>query len=155
MTSISGTVYDPAGYNPLYNVIVSIPNSALDPITTGATCASCDAQVSGQPIATALTDASGHFVLNNVPWGVDFPLVMQLGKWRRQVTISASMVTNQCADNPIPDTWTSTTPATLLRLPTNIHDGDNNGLYTSIPKIAIAAGNAEVVNANETVGFMN
>ena len=143
MTSISGTVYDPAGYNPLYNVIVSIPNSALDPITTGATCASCDAQVSGQPIATALTDASGHFVLNNVPWGVDFPLVMQLGKWRRQVTISASMVTNQCADNPIPDTWTSTTPATLLRLPTNIHDGDNNGLYTSIPKIAIAAGNAQ------------
>jgi hypothetical protein len=37
-TSISGKVYDPAGYNPLYNVIVSIPNAALDPIPTGASC---------------------------------------------------------------------------------------------------------------------
>ncbi len=90
-TSISGTVYDPAGLNPLYNVIVSIPNAALTAIPTGARrCASCDAQVSGQPIATALTDANGHFVLNNVPWNTDFPLVMQLGKWRRQITISAS-----------------------------------------------------------------
>ena len=142
-TSISGTVYDPAGYNQLYNVIVSIPNLAiatLDPITTGTvTCSTCDGQVSGQPIASALTDANGHFVLNNVPWGVDFPLVMQLGKWRRQITIPKSMVTNQCGDNPI----TETLPVSLLRLPRNIHDGDNNGLYTSIPKIAIAAGNAQ------------
>ena len=137
-TSISGTVYDPAGYNPLYNVIVSIPNAALDPITTGATCASCDTQVTGKPIATALTDANGHFTLQNVPWGTDFPLVMQLGKWRRQVTIPASMVTRECADNPISETK----PVSLLRLPSNIHDGDQNGQYTSIPKIAIAAGDA-------------
>jgi hypothetical protein len=142
-TSISGTVYDPAGLNPLYNVIVSVPNAPLDPIPTGVTCASCDAQVSGQPIATALTDANGHFVLNNVPWGTDFPLVMQLGKWRRQVTISASMVTHQCADNPITDNPPDAAqPDRLLRLPKNIHDGDNNGQYTSIPKFAIAAGNA-------------
>ena len=145
-TSISGTVYDPAGLNPLYNVIVSIPNGPLDPISTGAaTCPTCDSQVSGQPIATALTDAKGHFVLNNVPWGTDFPLVMQLGKWRRQVTITAAMVTHQCADNPIPDTWTSTTPATLLRLPKNIHDGDNNGQYTSMPKIAITTGTIDAL----------
>ena len=137
-TSISGTVYDPAGLNPLYNVIVSIPNAPLDMIPTGATCSSCDAQVSGQPIAAALTDATGHFVLNNVPWGTDFPLVMQLGKWRRQVSVTASWVTQQCADNPIVEPR----PATLLRLPRNIHDGDNSGQYTSIPRIAIAAGNA-------------
>ncbi|MGA9656313.1 MAG: hypothetical protein WBV96_20620, partial [Polyangia bacterium] len=116
-TSISGTVYDPAGYNQLYNVIVSIPNLAiatLDPITTGSvSCSTCDGQVSGQPIATALTDANGHFLLNDVPWGVDIPLVMQLGKWRRQITIPKSMVTNQCGDNPI----TETKPVSLLRLP--------------------------------------
>ena len=137
-TSISGTVYDPAGLNPLYDVIVSVPNAPLDPISTGATCASCDSQVSGQPIAAAMTDAKGHFVLNNVPWGTDFPLVMQLGKWRRQVTVPAAMVTQQCADNPIAET----SPASLLRLPRNIHDGDNSGQYTSMPKIAVAAGNA-------------
>jgi hypothetical protein len=146
-TSISGTVYDPAGMNPLYNVIVSVPNAPLDPIPAGVTCASCDTQVSGQPIATALTDTKGHFVLNNVPWGTDFPLVMQLGKWRRQVTISAAMVTNQCADNPILET----SPASLLRLPRNIRDGDNNGQYTSIPKIAIAAGNAHPASDSTVV----
>ena len=137
-TSISGTVYDPAGYNPLYNVIVSIPNAAPDPITTGATCVSCDTQVTGQPIATALTDANGHFTLQNVPWGTDFPLLLQLGKWRRQVTIPASMVTRKCADNPISETK----PVKLLRLPRNVHDGDQNGQYTSIPKIAITGGDA-------------
>jgi hypothetical protein len=146
-TSISGTVYDPAGYNPLYNVIVSIPNAALDQIPAGASCASCDAQVSGQPIATALTDATGHFVLKNVPWGTDFPLVMQLGKWRRQVTITASMVTHQCADNPIIDNPpdAGTLPDRLLRLPRNIHDGDNNGQYTSMPKIAITTGQIDAL----------
>ena len=142
-TTISGVVYDPAGMNPLYNVIVSIPSAALSPFPAGVSCASCASQVSGQPIATAMTDAKGHFVIGNVPWGASFPLVMQLGKWRRQITIPASMVAKQCADNPIADTWTSTTPATLLRLPKNIHDGDNNGQYTSMPKIAIAAGNAQ------------
>jgi hypothetical protein len=141
-TAISGVVYDPAGMNPLYNVIVSIPSAALDPFPTGVSCVFCENQVSGQPIATALTDANGRFVLNNVPWGTNFPLVMQLGKWRRQITIAASMVTKQCADNPIADTRTSTTPANLLRLPRNITDGDNNGQYTSLPRIAIAAGNA-------------
>jgi hypothetical protein len=142
-TTISGVVYDPAGMNPLYNVIVSTPSAALSPFPAGVSCGSCGGQVSGQPIATALTDANGHFVLGNVPWGTSFPLVMQLGKWRRQITIPASMVTRQCADNPIADTWTSVTPATLLRLPKNITDGDNNGRYTSIPKIAIAAGHAQ------------
>jgi hypothetical protein len=143
-------VYDPAGLNPLYNVIVSIPNAALDPIpTTGASCASCDAQVSGQPIATALTDSSGHFVLNNVPWNTDFPLVMQLGKWRRQITISTSLVTHQCADNPIPNTWATNVASTptnpSLRLPRKITDGDNSGQYTSVPRIAIVTGQIDAL----------
>jgi hypothetical protein len=140
-TSLSGTVYDPAGLNPLYNVIVSIPNAPLDAIATGAACTSCDAEVSGAPIATALTDAAGHFVLNNVPVGTDFPLVMQLGKWRRQVTISKAMVTRSCGDNPVVES----TPAKLLRLPRNIHDGDNNGQYTSMPRIAITTGRVDAL----------
>jgi len=66
---------------------------------------------------------------------------MQLGKWRRQVTIPATMVTHQCANNVIADT----APATLLRLPKSITDGDNNGQYTSMPKIAITTGTLDAL----------
>src|SRR5262249_45650141 len=42
-TSISGTVYDPAGRNPLYNVYVYVPNAPVLPIPTGAVCTECQA----------------------------------------------------------------------------------------------------------------
>jgi hypothetical protein len=82
-TSITGTVYDPAGKVPLYDVIVYVPDAPLADIPTGASCDTCSASVSGKPITTALTDSSGNFELDNVPVGVDFSLVMQVGKWRR------------------------------------------------------------------------
>jgi len=149
-TSISGTVYDPAGNNPLYNVIVYVPSQGevLDAIPVGVTCPTCDQLVSGKPIAAALTDATGHFVLNNVPFGTSFSLVMQLGRWRRQVTIPA--VTNQCADNPIVET----PPVSLLRLPRSVNSTTDQGQstitsqYLSMPKFAIAAGHAQNTSNN-------
>ena len=70
---MSGTIRDPAGKVPLYNVIVYVPNAALDPIPEGASCDRCSAQLSGKPIATALTDANGRFALENVPVGAEPP----------------------------------------------------------------------------------
>jgi hypothetical protein len=142
-TSISGTVYDPAGKNPLYNVVVYVPKSEPAALVLGASCDACSSLYTGDPIATALTDTSGHFSLTNVPDGADVPLVIQIGKWRKQVKIPSVA---KCTDNPQPDK--------SLRLPKNHAEGD-------IPRIAVSTGDADAlecllarigVDASEYVG---
>ncbi|HEY8090097.1 MAG TPA: carboxypeptidase regulatory-like domain-containing protein, partial [Polyangiaceae bacterium] len=98
-TTISGTVYDPAGKNPLYDIAVYVPSAPLSPIPTGATCDSCTSLYSGNPVAAALTDASGKFVMNKAPTGKNVPLVLQIGKWRKQVYVPT---VTACQDNPMP-----------------------------------------------------
>src|SRR5665811_1065963 len=71
-TSISGTIYDPAGSAPLYDVAVYVPSSPLSDIPSGIdlkTCNSCAAPLSGDPVAVTLTDSPGHFKLDDVPAG--------------------------------------------------------------------------------------
>jgi len=120
-SSISGKVYDPAGVNPLYNVFVYIPNGTPSTFVSGATCDKCADALSGYPLVTAVTNEKGEFRLTNVPVGTDIPLVIQTGKWRRQVKIT----TRACIDTPI--------DAALTRLPRNKTEGD-------IPKIALSTG---------------
>ena len=84
-TTVRGRVFDPAGRVPLYNVVVYVPNGPLDPIPTGPTCDRCDTPTSGRPVTSALSDTRGEFVLDNVPVGTDIPLVVQVGKWRREI----------------------------------------------------------------------
>jgi hypothetical protein len=127
-TSLSGIVYDPAGKVPLYNVTVYVPNAALDTIPEGVSCDKCSAQVSGQPVAAALTDATGAFHLTGVPSGTNIPLVMQVGKWRRQVTIPT---VTSCIDNKITD-------ANVTRLPRTQSEGH-------MPKIALTTGGSDAI----------
>jgi hypothetical protein len=130
-TSLSGTVYDPAGRTPLYNIIVYVPNADLDPIKEGVGCEQCDGTASGSPIASALTDPTGHFVLDNAPVGANIPLVIQIGKWRRQVTIPS---VTACQDNPVADA-----DHALLRLPRDHTEGH-------IPQIALATGHSDALD---------
>ncbi len=125
-TTVTAKIYDPAGKNPLYNVVVYVPNAAISDITNGATCDTCATPVSGQPIATALTNAQGQFTMEDVPVGSNVPMVIQIGKWRRQITLPEIKA---CQDNAFDD-------PTLFRLPRNQSEGH-------IPKIAIAVGDAD------------
>ncbi len=125
-TTVSGTVYDPAGKVPLYNVIVYVPNAPLEPFPGGATCDKCGVVTSGSPIATALTDAKGHFTIENVPVGNDIPIVYQVGKWRRKVVLPE---VKGCQDNPI-------TNHDQERLPRNSTEGD-------IPQFAVTTGGCD------------
>jgi hypothetical protein len=123
-TTISGKVFTPAGASgdPVYNAQVYIPNGALPAITDGPSCDQCTALTSTEAVAAAITGPDGRFTITNAPNGSDIPLVVELGKWRRQITIN---VPNACADNPIPDG--------TVRLPKNKTEGN-------IPLTAVTTG---------------
>lgn len=123
-TAVSGTVYIPSGALPLYNAMVYVPDAELAPLTPGA---SCICEVTGAPLVSALTDAAGRFVLENVPVGENIPLVIQVGDWRREFNIGT---VNACAENPVPDQ--------TLRLPTRQAEGD-------LPNIAISTGQLDAL----------
>jgi hypothetical protein len=125
-TTVSGTVYAPNGTLPLYDVQVFIPNAALEPFPKGVQCDQCGAPVSGSPITTALSDPTGHFTLTGVPSGSNIPIVVQLGKWRREAYIPT---VNSCAENTLTD-------PDLTRLPKNQMEG-------SMPHIALTTGECD------------
>src|SRR4029078_11870479 len=106
---------------PLYTVMLSVPNAPLDAIVEGVTCDKCGTIASGQPVASALTDASGNFTMNAVPVGTNIPVVIQTGKWRRQITLP---MVKACQDNVFSGTET-------FRLPKDQREGHP-------PRIAIA-----------------
>ena len=126
--TVSGTAYAPNGTLPLYNVIVYAPSAPLAPFTEGVSCDKCGS-VSGNPVASTVSDATGKFQLRGVPAGDNVPIVFQVGKWRRQVTIPH--VNAGCADNPITD-------PNLSRLPRNHSEGD-------IPHIAVTTGGCDSI----------
>jgi hypothetical protein len=128
-TTITGTVYDPAGASPLYNVVVFVPNDpmgALTPIKQGTnTCSSCDVSI-GDYVTATTSKADGTFTLTGVPATTHVPLVVQIGKWRREVFLAQ---VKSCTNNVLQG-------SSLTRLPRKRSEGD-------IPQMALVTGGAD------------
>jgi hypothetical protein len=126
----SGTVPDPVP-----GVLVYIPTTPVqpfdsDPNNPRVQCSQCGADVSGSPLVTATTTVDGKFTLSNVPVsanGTDpIPIVIQLGRWRRQYSF---VIPNKCAVNALPQD---------LNLPSTSTEGD-------IPLTAISTGSYDPI----------
>jgi hypothetical protein len=133
-TTVSGKVYDPAGKDPLYDIVVYVPEKPLTPlprgVPTGGDSCSCGAYFASGAYTSATTGTDGSFTLNDVPVGSDVPLVIQIGKWRRVFHIGVTA----CQDNPQPDkslAFLGTVPAS---------DTDDN-----MPDIAVSTGEADTL----------
>jgi hypothetical protein len=132
--TVTGTVYDPAGKNPLYGVVVYVPMAPLEPlpkgVPTGADACSCSALFKSGAVTATKTGPDGTFTLNNVPVGSNVPLVLQAGKWRRVVHVAVTA----CSTNAQPDK----SLAFLGTIPAG--DTDDN-----IPDIAVSTGGADTL----------
>ncbi|HET7505730.1 MAG TPA: carboxypeptidase-like regulatory domain-containing protein [Kofleriaceae bacterium] len=134
-TTITGTVFAPNGSLPLFGVSVYVPNvpdQALPQFQDGVTCGSCSAGLPGNPVVSTVTDDQGHFSLEGVPSGTNIPVVITIGKWRRQLKLANVA---SCASQALEPTDT--------RLPASRDDMTPNTTSVDLPQIAISTGNAD------------
>jgi hypothetical protein len=136
LTTITGTVV--AGTLPIYgspdpvpNVLVYVPTNTgpLPPITSGAECTPCGANVNA--LVSTYTAFDGTFTLSNVPSGHNIPLVIQLGKWRREITVPTIQA---CKTSAVSDGAGSTT----IHMPRTQGEGN-------IPLTAISTGSVDSI----------
>jgi hypothetical protein len=125
---IAGTPSQYGSPDPVPNVLVYVPNAPLKPFTSGATCSQCGADVSGSPLVQTTTAFDGTFTLtdvpSNVPPGAEIPVVIQLGRWRRQFSFNVPAC--------------QTTQVGNLVMPHNHTEGD-------IPLTAISTGSVDAI----------
>ena len=148
-SSISGTVTAPGHDNttvwgapdPIYGALVYIPNGSVGaptygvtPFSQGVSCDSCSSLVTGSPLVSVTTGVDGKFVLNNVPCGTNIPVVIQLGRWRRQLTIPSVAC---CADTALTNAQT--------HLPRD-RVGVTGDVRSDIPLMAFSTGDVDTLH---------
>jgi hypothetical protein len=137
-TTISGKVYDPALKNGLYNITVYVPGGAMQPlpagVPTGSDACNCGALFKSGAVVATTTGVDGTFKLNNAPVGSAVPLVLQVGKWRRYMTVDTSMAS--CGNTQVPD------KSAFLR---GTLTGAGVSPNDSMPDIAVSTGSADTL----------
>jgi hypothetical protein len=135
-TSISGTVYAPNGADPIPNVLVYVPNGTVEPFVDGPADDTEASLVTGSPLVSTTTAANGTFTLTDVPAGTAFPLVLQAGRWRRQLTVPS---VSSCVNTPVSNF--NPPEDVFARFPETQVEGD-------IPKMALATGAVDALECS-------
>ena len=148
-TTITGRVTAPGHTNtamwgtpdPIYGALVYVPNGAAGapsygvmPFTAGVSCDSCSSLVTGSPLVSATTGVDGTFTIQNAPCGTNIPLVIQLGRWRRQIVIPS---VSCCAATALTNTQT--------HLPRN-QTGETGDVRSDIPLMAFSTGSVDTLH---------
>jgi hypothetical protein len=148
-TKITGIVTAPGHTNtatwgtpdPIYGALVYVPNGTagaptygVQPFAPGVSCDTCTSLVTGSPLVSATTAVTGRFTLVNAPCGANIPLVIQLGRWRRQITIPNVAC---CA--------TTTLGNAQTHLP-RTHTGDPGDVRSDIPLMAFSTGSVDTLH---------
>ncbi len=136
-TTIKGVVYMPNGKLPVYDAFVYVPNGTVGPVPQGiGTCDSCSAPASGEPLVSTRTNYKGEFTLPNMPHRAGgVPVVIQAGRWRKQITVATSRCgeVNLSPTHPQPPTANNTT------------FGATQTATNNIPKFAVTTGGADAL----------
>ncbi len=130
-TRVRGVVRDPAGALPLPNVFVFLREGPLAALPQGPAADTCATILTGGvggglPDVRVTTGIDGSFDLqlpSGYPNGTPVPIVIQAGRWRREITVTAN-----CG--------TVNVPAADSRLPKNHLEGN-------IPQFAVITGNSD------------
>jgi len=122
-------------------VTVYVPASDPGPLSPNLVCDQCTATLPGGALAATQTDEAGHFELDDVPATGDVPVVIQVGKWRRQLRIpnvaACQDLPVALADTSLPKSYKDASPLT---------DVDATGApKVDMPKIAISTGDADAL----------
>ena len=148
-TTISGRVTAPGhddtttwgAPDPIYGALVYVPDGAEGPPRYGVTafpggvaCDSCSSLISGTPLVRATTAVDGTFTLVDPPCGTAIPLVIQLGRWRRQITIPSVAC---CANTGL--------AAAQTHLP-RTRTGEPGDLRSDIPLMAVSTGDVDTLH---------
>jgi hypothetical protein len=125
---VAGTIAAYGTPDPVPNVLVYVPNAPLTPFAAGVACG-CPA-ATGDPLVWTTSAVDGTFTLPNVPVGSNIPIVVQLGRWRREVVFN---VTNPCVSQAVGD----------IHMPRTKTDGVGN--QADIPFTALSTGGVDSI----------